>query len=75
MISDTSPEAAAMQLKIWRSMTGEQRVQIAMDMSEFARELTRARLRQEHPEWNEKQVMLEVIRLAFLPQPLPPWVR
>ncbi|MBZ5524940.1 MAG: hypothetical protein LAP21_22135 [Acidobacteriia bacterium] len=64
-----------MQLKIWRSMTGEQRVQIALDMSEFARALAKTRIRREHPEWTEKQVMFELFRLAFLPQPLPAWVR
>ena len=52
-------------------MTGEQRLLLAWDMSIFARELTRAGIRQEHPDWNEAQVARELLRLAFLPSPLP----
>jgi hypothetical protein len=74
-ISDTSPEIAAMQIAIRRSLTDEQRLQIALDMSLFARELTKAGIRREHPDWSERQVMMEVFRLAFLPAPLPAWVR
>lgn len=52
-------------------MTGEERFLLAWDMSLFARELTRAGIRQEHPDWNEDQVERELLRLAFLPSPLP----
>jgi hypothetical protein len=44
---------------------------LALDMSLFARELARACLEQEHPEWSEAQVKRELLRLAFLPAPLP----
>ena len=37
----------------------------------IARELVKARIRQEHPDWPEAQVTREVLRLAFLPEPLP----
>jgi hypothetical protein len=74
-ISDTSPEIAAMQIGIRRSLSDAQRLQIALDMSLFARELTKAGIRRDHPEWSEKQIMIEVFRLAFLPKPLPVWVR
>ena len=74
-ISDTSPEIAAMQIGIRRSLSDAQRLQIALDMSLFARELTKAGIRRDHPEWSEKQIMIEVFRLAFLPKPLPAWVR
>jgi len=70
-ISDTTPNAKAVQLEIHRSMTGEQRLILAFEMCEFARELNRARLRREHPEWSEAQINREIIRLAFHPQPLP----
>jgi len=49
-ISDTTPEARAIQEKILRNMTGEQRLLLALDMSLFARELARACIRQEHPD-------------------------
>jgi hypothetical protein len=40
-------------------------------MSLFARELSRARIKHEHPEWDEKQIMRELLRLAFVPMSLP----
>jgi hypothetical protein len=44
-------------------------------MSEFARELARAGIRKDHPDWPESQVARELLRLAFLPEPLPTWLR
>jgi Rv0078B-related antitoxin len=70
-ISDTSPAAQAIQLDIQRSMSGEQRLLMAFEMSLFARELSRARIRLEHPDWPEALVDRELLRLAFLPAPLP----
>lgn len=52
-------------------MTGEQKIQIAFEMSMAARELNRARLRDEHPEWSGAQIERELLRLAFFPKPLP----
>lgn len=74
-ISDTSPEIEAMQLKIRRSMTADQRFLVALDMSEFCQKLRIAGIWRDHPGWTEHQVMMEVLRLAFLPEPLPSWVR
>jgi hypothetical protein len=56
-------------------MTGEQRLLLAFEMSLFARELAKERIRQEHPEWAETQVERELIRLALLPVPLPAQLR
>ena len=58
-ISDTSPEARELQLQIHRSMSGEQKILIALEMSEFAREIAKAGIRQDHPDWEEWQVDLE----------------
>jgi hypothetical protein len=69
--TDTSPEAQEIQLQVQRSMTGEQRFLMAFEMSLFARELAKAGIRQEHPEWGDTQVARELLRLAFLPGPLP----
>jgi hypothetical protein len=74
-ISDTSPDIEAMQVQIRRSKTAEQRFLIALDISECCRELRKAGIRRDHPDWSERQVMIEVFRLAFLPEPLPAWVR
>jgi len=70
-ISDTSPEAREMQLQIQRSMWGEQKILIALEMSLFARDLARERIRSEHSDWDEWQVQRELLRVAFLPDPLP----
>lgn len=74
-ISDTTPEAAAVQLEILRKMTGEQRMMLAYEMSMFARELAKAGIRHRYPDWSEAQVDREWLRLAFLPEPLPPGLR
>jgi hypothetical protein len=63
--TDTSASANAVQLEILRRMSGEKRLLLAMEMSLFARELSAARIRQQHPEWSEIQVKRELIRLAF----------
>ena len=72
LTSDTSIEAQAIQLEILRAMTGEQRLLVAFEMSLFARDLARAGIRQEHPDWPEAHVARELLRLTFLPKPLPP---
>jgi len=52
-------------------MSGEQRLLLAFEMSMFARELSREGIRREHPEWPEARIARELLRLAFLPAPLP----
>jgi Rv0078B-related antitoxin len=52
-------------------MSGEQKLILAFEMSEFARELRRAGIRHQNPDWSEAQVERELLRLAFFPQPLP----
>lgn len=56
-------------------MTGEQRLLIAFEMSLFAQELAKERIRREHPEWPEAQVARELVRLALLPAPVPARLR
>ena len=74
-ITDTSLEAQAVQLQIQRAMPGEKRLLIALEMSLFARELAAAGIRRDHPQWTEAQVARELLRLAFLPNPLPAGLR
>jgi hypothetical protein len=71
MLSDTSQEAAEVQMSVFRRMTGEQRLGMALEMSDFARELSLTRIRAEHPEWSAWDVRRELLRLEFLPLPLP----
>jgi hypothetical protein len=72
---DTTPEIAAMQIAIRRAMTQEQRFLVALDISDCCRELRKAGIKQDHPDWSDRDVMIELFRRAFLPQPLPAWVR
>jgi hypothetical protein len=69
--SDTHPAAAAEQLEVLRRMSGEQRMLLAFEMTMFARELATARLKREHPDWCDVEILRELLRLAFLPRPLP----
>ncbi|HME35449.1 MAG TPA: hypothetical protein VKF84_09435 [Candidatus Sulfotelmatobacter sp.] len=71
-ITDTSPAARAVQLRIERATTGEQRLLMALEMSLFARDLAEAGIRHEHAGWTDAQVARELLRLAFLPDSLPP---
>jgi len=70
-MSDTSPEAAEIQASIYRRMTGEQRLRLAVEMSETARELALARVRAEHPDWSDWELKRELLRCAFGSAPLP----
>jgi hypothetical protein len=74
-ITDTSPPAQAVHFQIQRAMTGEQRLLMAFAMSLFARELAKERIRREQPDWPETQIARPLIRLAFLPAPLPARLR
>jgi hypothetical protein len=74
-ITDTSPSAQALQLQIQLAMPGERRLLLALEMSLFARELAKERVRREYPEWSDAQVVRELVRLAFLPAPVPARLR
>lgn len=74
-IIDTSPEIEAMQLEIRRRMTAEQRLQVAFELSDICHALRRAGIKRDHPGWSEQQIVIELLRLAFLPDPLPAWVK
>ena len=61
-MSDTSRDAAQVQADIQRRLLPTERIRIALDMSAAARALTRARLRQEHPDWDESRLNAELLR-------------
>jgi hypothetical protein len=71
MPSDTSPEAAAIQAEIFRRMTTEQRLRLALEMSESMRNVALAGLRSRHPELTEQELSRELMRLmyGFVPKP------
>lgn len=70
--SDTSPDIARLQIERLRNMTGEERMRIAFKLTDFTRRAAASRIRAEHPEWTDRQVKRELVRISFLPAPMPP---
>lgn len=62
---DTSAEARAVQIAVWRKMTGSQLVELAAQMSEDARETTRAGIRARHPDYEPQDVEHALRRLIL----------
>lgn len=60
-----------MWLRMQRSLTGEQRLLKALEMSLLVKEMMKVGIQRDHPDWNEEEVERELLRLAFLPNPLP----
>ncbi|MBK6579224.1 MAG: hypothetical protein IPG17_24145 [Sandaracinaceae bacterium] len=60
--SDTTPEAWAVQLSVWKHMGPERRLSMAVAMSEELVSLTRAGIRARHPEYDDAAVRLAEIR-------------
>jgi hypothetical protein len=64
-------QADETQRSILRRMTSGQRLRLACEMSDLAHDLCRARLRHQHPDWTETEIIREMVRAAFSPQPSP----
>jgi hypothetical protein len=73
--SDTDEVSAAVQRAAQRALSGDRRLEIAMEMSLVARRLAESRIRSEHPDWSSTQVARELLRLAFHPAAIPPGYR
>jgi hypothetical protein len=63
MLSDTTADAAAVQQALYRAMTGEQRVALALKMSAMARQITLDGIRLRHPEYNAEQAKFALFRI------------
>jgi DUF1365 family protein len=63
-IPDTSPGALARQDAILRELAPEARLNLAVQMSESARSLLRARLRAAHADWTDNQITAAMIQAA-----------
>ena len=52
-----SPEAALeKQIELYRQMTGEQRIKLALDLHEFACDVARAGIRHQYPNATDEEV-------------------
>ena len=62
---DTLPAAHDAQLAVYRRLSGEERVLLALQMSEDAREITRAGIKARHPEYDDEQTWHALVRLLL----------
>ena len=60
---DTTAEAHAIQLAIYRRMTVTQRLELALEMSEAARRTSLDGIRARHPEYDEPTAIRALFRL------------
>jgi len=65
MPSDTSTEAGTIQRDIFRRMTTQQRLRLALEMSESMRNVTLAGLRSRRPELDADELWQELIRIMY----------
>ena len=65
MVSDTSPEAGAIQIDIFRRMTPGRRIELVLEMSDSMRDVSLSGLRHRHPELNEQELHRELLRLMY----------
>jgi hypothetical protein len=63
--ADTTPEAAAVQLRIYRLMPPARRLEVALELSESLRRMVAAGVRSRHPAYTEDQVRRAVLRLTL----------
>ena len=64
-VSDTTPRAAAFQLQLYREAGPARRVQIAVELSDAVRATALAGIRRRHPEYSEREVAAEFLRLVY----------
>jgi hypothetical protein len=62
---DTSAKAAAIQDQLHDALGPEGRFQLAMKMSDLAREFAKAGVLVRHPEFSDEQVLRELARVFY----------
>ncbi len=62
---DTTPEAHAAQVAVWRGMSPAARAAEAVALSVAVRDLARAGIRARHPEYRAAQVERALLRLLY----------
>jgi hypothetical protein len=63
--ADTSPEADAFQIEVYRKMGGAERVQAMFRLGEMARGAAAAGIRARHPGYDATQLKLALARLRY----------
>lgn len=65
MLNDTTAEALAVQFLVLRRLGPAGRLAMAFDLSDNLRSLVAAGVRHRHPDWDDRTVEREVIRLTI----------
>ena len=60
--ADTTPEAAWVQMQVYRHMPAEKRLLLTLEMSDGMREICSAGVRAQFPHFTDEQIRLTVIR-------------
>ena len=63
--TDTSEDAHSVQLELWRSMSGQERIQKAVSLSTSLRNMAFDAIRRRHPEFTEDQIPTKFIELSY----------
>ena len=63
--ADTSPEIHAMQIEIYRRMTPDRRLELAIEMTAEANAITYRSIHSRHPDYSADEVQLALLRLRF----------
>ena len=62
---DTSEKAAAIQDRLQDALGPSGRFELAMQLSELAREFALAGVRDRHPDWSDAQLRRELVRILY----------
>ena len=62
---DTSPQVAAIHAQLYREIGPAKRAEIVAELSDALRELAAAGVRHRHPEYDDDQVLQEVLALFY----------
>lgn len=66
-MTDTSPEAAAVQLDVYRRMAPAARLRVGLELTAMSRRLLADGVRRRHPEYSTEQARLAFLRLWLGP--------
>jgi hypothetical protein len=62
--ADTSPEIHAMQMEIYRRMTPDRRVKLAVEMTEQVNAIAAGGITSRHPDYSDDEVRWALLRLV-----------
>ncbi|MEN6575817.1 MAG: hypothetical protein ABFD90_05685 [Phycisphaerales bacterium] len=65
ILDDTTPEALAVQLRVLRRLGPSGRAAMTFELCDNLRRLVRDGVRHRHPDWDDRNVEREVIRLMI----------